>query len=183
MMQNALGMLEIVSVPKGIEAGDAMLKAASVELLAAHPVCAGKYIIVIAGEVAAVRESLEAGSNVAGMKIVDSLIIPNVHEQVPKAVNMVNDFGEVASVGSVETFSLCSCVAGADAAVKAAEVELIEIRLARGLGGKGFFTKTGEVAAIESAIRAAKALEEVQGLVSETIVIPSPHPEIIKTLY
>ena len=37
---NALGMIETNSIPLGIDAGDAMLKAASVELVAAQPVCA-----------------------------------------------------------------------------------------------------------------------------------------------
>lgn len=51
----ALGMVELNSIPKGIEAADAMLKAADVQLTAAHSVCAGKYIAVVSGEVAAVR--------------------------------------------------------------------------------------------------------------------------------
>ncbi|GHU63174.1 propanediol utilization: polyhedral bodies pduT [Clostridia bacterium] len=181
-MQNALGLLEIVSIPKGVESGDAMLKAASVELIEAHPVCAGKYIIVITGEVAAVKESLAAGKEVCGMKLVDSLIIPKVDPQVPRAIAMCNDFGEVQAVGSIETFSVCSCVLAADVAVKAAEVRLIEVRLARGLGGKGFIMMTGEVAAVESAIKAAQALDEVQGLMSESVVIAAPHPGIVRSL-
>ena len=54
---NSLGMVEIVSVPAGIEAGDTMLKAASVELVTAQPVCAGKYIVIVTGDVAAVKAS------------------------------------------------------------------------------------------------------------------------------
>ena len=49
---NALGMIETNSIPIGINAGDAMLKAATVELVAAQPICAGKYIVVVSGEVA-----------------------------------------------------------------------------------------------------------------------------------
>ena len=181
-MHSALGMLEISSIPKGIETGDEMLKAADVALVAAHPVCAGKYIVVIVGEVAAVRYAVDAGQRVSGMKLVDKLVIPNIDPQVPAAINMCNDAGTVGAIASMELFSLCACVLAADAAVKAAEVRLIEVRLARGLGGKGFITLTGEVADVESAIRAAGALEEVQGLVSESVVIPSPHPEIINSL-
>jgi microcompartment protein CcmL/EutN len=176
-------MIEVVSVPKGIEAGDVMLKAADVQLVDAHPVCAGKYIVVVTGEVAAVKSSVAAGMEAVGVKLVDSLIIPNVDPQVPAAINMCNDFGEVESIGSIETVSVCACVAAADAAVKDAEVRLIEVRLARGLGGKGFITLTGQVSAVESAIRTAQALDEVQGLMSEAVVIPSPHPEILNRLY
>ena len=53
---NALGMIELTSIPAGVQAGDAMLKAAAVELVTAQPVCAGKYIVLVTGEAAAVRE-------------------------------------------------------------------------------------------------------------------------------
>ena len=39
---NALGMIEVQSIPLGVNAGDAMLKAATVQLVTAQPVCAGK---------------------------------------------------------------------------------------------------------------------------------------------
>jgi microcompartment protein CcmL/EutN len=65
---------------------------------------------------------------------------------------------------------------------KAADVRLIEVRLGRGLGGKAFITITGKVAAVTAAIRAAKSLDEVGGLVSEDVVIPSPHPDLLECL-
>ncbi len=40
-MQNAIGMIESISIAKGIEITDAMLKAASVKLIIAKPICAG----------------------------------------------------------------------------------------------------------------------------------------------
>ena len=58
---SAIGMNEIMSIPLGYEACDAMLKASSVELVSAGCVCAGKFYIVVTGEVAAVRSSVEAG--------------------------------------------------------------------------------------------------------------------------
>ena len=82
----------------------------------------------------------------------------------------------------METFSLCAAVITADAAVKAADIDLIEIRLGRGLGGKSFITMTGEVAAVKAAVDAAKAIKQAQGLMSGSVVIPSPHPDIIKSL-
>ena len=50
---NALGMIEVQSIPLGVNAGDAMLKAATVQLVTAQPVCAGKYIVIVTGEVSA----------------------------------------------------------------------------------------------------------------------------------
>ncbi|MDR1481191.1 MAG: BMC domain-containing protein [Synergistaceae bacterium] len=181
-MGQALGMVELISIPAGIEAGDAMLKAAAVELVTAQAACAGKYIVVVSGEVAAVEASVEAGKETASMKLVDSLVIPNIDAQVPLAINMCSDPGEIEALGSMETFSLCAAVAAADSAVKAARVRLIEVRLGRGLGGKSFITLTGEVAAVKAAVKAAADVEEVKGLIAESVVISSPHPDIVKAL-
>jgi len=179
---NALGMVEIQSIPAGIEAGDFMLKAASVDLVTAQAVCAGKYIVIVTGEVAAVRSSVQAGEEAAGNLLINSIVISGIHQQVPQAINACTEIGRVEAVGVMETFSLCAAVIAADAAVKAAEVDLIEVRLGRGLGGKSFIVLTGDVAAVRAAIDAGTALDEVQGLMSRSVVIPSPHPDIIKSL-
>ncbi|MDR3331449.1 MAG: BMC domain-containing protein [Synergistaceae bacterium] len=182
-MRQALGMVELISIPAGIEAGDAMLKAASVELVTAQAACAGKYIVVVSGEAAAVEASVKAGRETSPVKLIDSIVIPNVDEQVPLAVNMCSDPGKIETLGVIETFSLCAAVIAADAAVKAASVRLIEVRLGRGLGGKSFITLTGDVAAVREAIKAASEIEEVKGLMSESVVIPSPHPDIVKAIF
>lgn len=82
---NALGMIEVQSIPLGVNAGDAMLKAATVQLVTAQPVCAGKYIVIVTGEVSAVSESVAAGKAEAGQRLIDSMVISHVHEQVPRA--------------------------------------------------------------------------------------------------
>ena len=159
-----------------------MLNAASVELVTAQAVCAGKYIVIVTGEVAAVRSSVQAGENAAGNLLINSIVISGIHRQVPQAINACTEIGQVEAVGVMETFSLCAAVIAADAAVKAAEVDLIEVRLGRGLGGKSFIVLTGDVAAVHAAVDAGTALDEVQGLMSRSVVIPSPHPDIIKSL-
>ena len=105
-----------------------------------------------------------------------------IHQQVPQAINACTEIGQVEAVGVMETFSLCAAVIAADASVKAAEVDLIEVRLGRGLGGKSFIVLTGDVAAVRASIDAGTAQDEVQGLMSRSVVIPSPHPDIIKSL-
>ncbi|MBR3400705.1 MAG: BMC domain-containing protein [Parasporobacterium sp.] len=179
---SAIGMNEIMSIPLGYEACDAMLKASSVELVSAGCVCAGKFYIVVTGEVAAVRSSVEAGKEKAGSSLVDSLVIPNVDEQVAPAISACTFPEEMKALGVMETFSLCAAVYAADAAAKAADIELLEVRLGRGLGGKSFITLTGEVAAVQAAVKAAEALEETQGMMSQSVVIPAPHPDLLRTI-
>ena len=89
---------------------------------------------------------------------------------------------QVLAVGVMETFSLASSISAADTAVKAADVELIEVRLGRGMGGKSFVIVTGEVAAVEAAVQAAEGSEQTQGLISSSVVIPSPHMDIVRAL-
>lgn len=180
---NALGMIELTSIPAGVQAGDAMLKAAAVELVTAQPVCAGKYIVLVTGEAAAVRESVEVGKLSGGEKLVDSMFVANIHPQVPRAINACTEIGRVASVGVIEVFSLCAAVLAADAAAKAADVRLMEVRLGRGLGGKSFIALTGEIASVQAAIDAARAVEGTAGLMNDSVVIPAPHPDMIRSLY
>lgn len=181
-MSHSLAMIETISIPVGIEAGDAMMKAAAVDLAAAQTVCAGKFIVIVTGDVAAVRASMEAGAATAGQTLVDSMMIANIHPEVPLAINACTEVYKEESAGILETFSLCAAVLMADAAVKAADVHLAEVRLGRGLGGKSFVIFTGDVAAVTASVKAAISLEEVQGLVSQSVVIPSVHPDIMKAI-
>ena len=181
-MFNALGMIETNSIPAGMEACDAMLKAAEVELIAAQTACAGKYIAVVAGEVAAVKASVEAGREAAEETLVDSMIIPNIYPEVITAVNSFIEIKEYAAIAIIETFSLAAAILAADYAVKAADVSLVQIRLGNGLGGKSFVILTGEVAAVRHAAETAANGEGTEGMVARTVVIPSPHPEMVKTI-
>ena len=181
-MRIALGMIETMSVPLGIQAGDAMLKAAEVGLVTSQAACAGKYIVIVEGEVAAVRAAVEAGKTSAGSALVDSLVIPGIHEQVAPAIGATAEIENVSALGIMESYSLCAAILAADAAVKAAAINLIEVRLGRGLGGKAFVILTGEVAAVRAAVDAAEAMEEVQGMLGASAVIPSPHKKIIESI-
>lgn len=177
---NALGMIECQNIPKGIEAADSMLKTADVSLLTAQAVCAGKYIVLVSGDVAAVTASVEAGANVCRNGLIDKLVIPSIHPQVLSAVAACSDVEHPGALGIMETFSLCVAIKAADAAVKAASIALIEIRLGRGLGGKAFIIFTGDVSACEAAVRAAEQSEGAEGLIAQSVVIPSPNMDLVR---
>ncbi|RLD16875.1 propanediol utilization protein, partial [candidate division KSB1 bacterium] len=87
---------------------------------------------------------------------------------------------EIRALGVIEGFSVASVIEAADAAVKAANVQLINVHLAMAIGGKGFVVLTGEVGAVESAVEAGAAVIEKKGLLVEKVVIPSPRKEIIE---
>ena len=87
-MLETIGFLELNSIAKGVEAADLILKTAEVDLIFAKAGCPGKYYILFTGEVAAVKASLDAGAAIGGNHTVDSCVIPRVHPQVIKAINL-----------------------------------------------------------------------------------------------
>ena len=159
-----------------------MLKAADTALLYAKPVCPGKYTILFYGDVAAVSASLDAGAAVIDAHLVDSVVIPRIHPQVIQAISLSTAPDGVNAVGVMEFFSVTAAVYAADAAAKAADVTLLDVRLGVGIGGKSFAVLTGEVAAVEEAVRCGMAAGQEKGLAVTSTVIPSPRKEIFDTL-
>jgi len=178
----SLGLLELSSIARGIEAGDAMLKTADVRLLKAATVCPGKYIVIISGEVAAVAAAMAAGRTIAKEYLVDDLVIASLDSQVTSALNGCSTPPKIAALGVMEFFSIASSIVAADTAAKTAEVELLEVRLGLGIGGKSFATLSGSVAAVQAAIDAGVKEAAKKGMVVSTCVIPSPSPEIFQAM-
>ena len=127
-------------------------------------------------------EAMEAGQHYGGYTMTDAVLIENLHPQVMPAIQGATPVPEITSVGILETFASPACIVAADAACKAANVTMIEIRLANGLGGKAFFTLTGELHDVEAAIEGAVAAVE-SGLLLRTEIIAAPHEQVKPTLY
>ena len=178
----ATGILESNSIAKGIEAADAAMKAADIYLLYTKPVCPGKHITLFYGDVAAVHASLAAGENVLEHHLVDSVVIARVHPQVIQAMNLSTVPEQVNAVGIMEFFSITAAVYGADAAAKAADVTLLEVRTGVGIGGKSIVVLTGEVAAVEEAVGAGVEMGHQRGFVLTSTVIARPKKEIFEAL-
>lgn len=179
-MNPALGMIELNSVAKGIVVTDYVAKKAPVEILETHPICPGKYLVLFAGEVGPVEESLKEGVLVGKEAVINQLFLPNVHLDVIPAITGSTKIERFGSIGIIETFSIASCVVAADIAAKAADVKLVEVRLANGLGGKAFFVMTGELYSVEAAIEAAYKFMVSEGTLAGKEIIPAPHPDLIE---
>jgi len=174
----ALGLIESLSIAQGMVITDAVAKKAEVQILEAAPICSGKFVLLFSGLVGPVTESHQAGLEAGAHHVVDEIFLPQVHDQVIPAVLGTAVVERVLALGVIETFSVASCVLAADAAVKAADVRLMEIRLARGLGGKGFFTLTGEQTEVEAALAAGQGIVQDTGMLCNQIIIPRPHPDL-----
>ncbi|TKB56562.1 BMC domain-containing protein [Ferrimonas aestuarii] len=179
-MLNAIGCIELNSIAKGYLVADAMLKAAHVEILFNRTICPGKFMVMVAGDVAAVNAAVEAGLMMGGGDVVDDLLIPNVHPDVFPAISGTRLIEETGALGIVETFSVAAIVEVADAAVKAADIQLMEVHIAMAIGGKGYVTMTGDVAAVTAAVEAGVNQVKHKGLLVEKVVIPQPRKEVLE---
>ncbi len=182
MTYPTIGLIELNSIAKGIEAADCILKAADTSLIVATAICPGKYQVLFTGEVAAVSAAMEVAVVTAGKHLVDKTVIPRIHPQVIEAISRTSEADKPGAVGVMEYFSVTAAVYGADAAVKAADVNLLDVRLGTGIGGKSFVVLTGEVAAVREAVSCGITEAEEQGLLIQYVVIPNPRPEIFKAL-
>lgn len=182
-MYKAIGMLELSSIGKGMFANDQMTKASEIEVITAGSVCPGKYISVIQGDVAAVQNAIKVGEQAGEGQIVDSIVIPNVHPGIFPAITGTTMPDNMNALGILESFSLAFMIRVADVALKAAAIEAIELRLGMGLGGKAYFTFTGNVGAVESAVKAAVDDAADNGLLVDTEVIPAPSKKFWATLF
>jgi len=182
MARNSVGLIELSSIAAGFEVCDAMLKTADVDLILARTICSGKYMVLVRGDVAAVRSSVEAGSQAGDFSVIDTFVIPNLDESIFPALSGTTKIEALEALGIIESFSVASLIEGADAAVKAANVKLIEIRLAMALGGKAFVSLTGSVADVRAAVEAGAAVIAGKGLLVNKVVIPQPRSELLNEM-
>jgi microcompartment protein CcmL/EutN len=178
MIEPALALLEFNSIAAGIQAADAMVKRAPIDVIRAGTVQPGKYLVLIGGEVADVEESLAAGREVGGDTAVDFVYLPQVHPEVVEAIGGGRVPEITDALGVVETTTVAAAIHAADAGIKGAQVRLVEVRLADGLGGKGIVLFSGMVADVEAAVEIGVGVLERPDLLVRQVVISQLHPEM-----
>jgi microcompartment protein CcmL/EutN len=174
----AVGAVETSSIAQGVVTGDAMVKTAEVQLLQAVTLSPGKYWVLIGGEVATVRAALKRGVEVAADTLLDSLFIPQLHDGVLRALAGTAVARDDDAIGIIETLTAASAIEAADAAAKAANVVLRDLRLANGIGGKGVVYLTGDVSNVQAAVEAGRALAHKKSMLSRSVVVPRLHAQM-----
>jgi len=181
-MKQAIGLLEFKSIAKGMETVDEVLQSAHVELILATALCPGKYIAMFTGELSAVKTGIAVGERVGDFFLIDAYVLSNAHKSVMSALTATSEFGDVPALGVVETMSAVTSIMVGDTAAKAAKVDLIEIRIARGLGGKGYVLFSGEIASVQAAVKACLDQYQMTGEILYATAISSPRKELIDSL-
>lgn len=178
----AIALIEFSSIASGLNAGDAMIKKAPISMIKAGTVSQGKYIILIGGSVASVQESFNEGLLVGSNSVVDKVILPDIHTQVLDAMLGTRRKAVAEALGIIETASIAATIEAADAAIKGAIVNIIEIRMADALGGKAFVLLNGKVENVEAAIEIGMNAISNKALWRNKTIIPSVHQMMAKQI-
>ena len=88
-MKEALGLVETRGFVPAIEAADAMVKAANVQLIGSEKTGAGLVTMMVRGDVGAVKAAVEAGGEAARRvgQLVSTHVIPRPHADVEALLN------------------------------------------------------------------------------------------------
>ena len=91
MTNQALGMIETRGLVAAIEAADAMLKAANVELVGTEKIGSGLVSVMVRGDVGAVKSAVEAGAASAERlgEVIATHVIPRPHDDVEKILPLL----------------------------------------------------------------------------------------------
>lgn len=177
-MYKAIGVIELKCIPKGVEAADAALKSAGVEMVSAHPSCPGKYEIILSGSISNITAAVNHVTARFDGYVIDSSIMGRIDEQVIAALFGTATATPDGALGLVETFSAASAIKCADIAVKTSRVSIYDLRVSRGMGGKGVVMLTGEIGDVSAAVEAASNYAKGVASLSATSVIAAPHEDL-----
>ena len=178
MYDPALALVEFSSIAAGIQAADAMVKRAPIETIRAGTVQPGKFLVLIGGLTADVEESLAAGREIGSEAVLDFVYLPRVHPEVVEAIGGGRVPRPIDALGVVETTTVAAAIQAADFGIKGANVRLVEVRLADGLGGKGITLFSGLVEDVEAAVDIGVGALARPALLVRQVVIPRLHEEM-----
>lgn len=97
-MADALGMIETKGFIGMVEAADAMVKAARVELVGYERIGGGYVTAIVRGDVAAVKAATEAGQRAAERvgELVSVHVIPRPHANIDQALPLGRQGGDAS---------------------------------------------------------------------------------------
>jgi microcompartment protein CcmL/EutN len=175
----AIGILELSSIAQGYTIVDQIVKKAPVKILEATYMTPGKFFILFNGDEASVEASFHHAFELSRAKLLDSVMIPQIHKDVlPGLYGMLKNEA-VLSLGVVETLTMSSSILGADLTTKNSDVKLIEIRSSRGIGGKSVYFFTGKLEEVQAGIEACENTLARRGTLVHTEIISNPHSDLL----
>jgi microcompartment protein CcmL/EutN len=181
-MADALALLELDSVASGLAAVDTLVKRAPVEVLEANLIEPGRFLVLLAGGVAEVEESVSAVVESHADALQAQMLLPFVHPGLLAGLHGLERCQSPEAIGIVEGKDVAGTIYAADSSLKNADVVLAGIRLAIGLGGRAYYVVTGSQNDVEAAIEVGQGVLEGLGTLHRVEQINRPHDEMVPWL-
>ena len=178
----AIALLELTGIATGLPCADKMMKRAPITVIKSGTVHNGKFLILIGGSVASVEEAYYEGIANAADQVIDRVLLPDIHPHIHDAVLGKKNACDRDAIGIIETASVAATIQSADAAIKGAEVEVVEIRLADDLGGKAFAIFTGTIEDVQIALAIAHEKTTKEEFWIRETIIPRIHFDLARQI-
>lgn len=176
----AVCTFEISSLALGYRLIDRAVKKAPVKIIEGSALTPGKFYILLNGDEASIGESAKDILESAAQELIlDHAIIPQIHEDILPAAYAQIQRPVSESIAIFETMTISSGILSADAVAKSAEVRLLDLRLARGIGGKSFFFFTGKLEDVQAGVEAGQARLQERGTFLRAEIIARPHEDFL----
>ena len=179
---DALALLEIRSIARGMRTLDAMVKEAPITIVEANLVEPGKLLILFGGGVAEVEASSKVGQELAADDLLDSVLIPFVDPRIWSALRGAQSVKDPDTIGVIEGSSIATLLDACDQSLKMADVGLCGLRLSPSLGGKGYFVVHGRQHDVDAALEVGTAVLNARARLVRSERIGRPHPEFLAFL-
>jgi len=178
----ALALVELDGVARGLRCVDALVKRARVAVHEANLVEPGKFLILFSGGVADVEESYAAVGEIGGDRIVERMLLSVVHPLLVRGLAGDLDLEAPDTVGVVEGRNVAGVLEACDRSLKDAAVRLAGVRTQGGLGGRAYYVVHGLQRDVEAALEAGGRVLEARGTLYGIERIAHPHPEFLAWL-
>jgi len=157
-MNEAIYIAEFRSISHGIGALDVMCKRTELKLLYAAPVCIGKYLICVGGDVGNITEAQTAAETDGEELPFASCLLTGIHTSILEYFRKEQAHIDKipAAIGVFETNNAASGFHSLDQALKGAQATLMRVWIGNRLGGKLCWVIGGSTSDVQSAITAAK---------------------------
>ena len=181
-MHETLAAIELLSVPAGLCALDALCKQAAVDVLFAGDIDPGHFLVLFSGDLASVEASLAQAVLEGGADVLETLLLPQAHEGLHAALrgallSAAQAEDEETALGILQAHTVIGTLAAVDRALKAASLRVIRLRFAAELAGQGHAVLAGPQFDIEAGLEAAQA-DLPPGVVLQVRRIARPAAEV-----
>lgn len=157
---DTLAAIELVSVPAGLVALDALVKEAPVDVVFAGDIDPGRFLVVFGGDVASCEAALQrAAAEVAG-EVTETLLLAQAHDRLRAALHGQSAGADDAedrqdALGILQCHTPIATIAAVDRALKAADTRVMRLRFATELAGQGHAVLCGDQHDVDASLQAA----------------------------